>query len=318
MTLNELRYIVAVAQKRHFGHAAEACYVSQPTLSVAVKKLEEELGVGLFERGQGEVSLTAAGERIVAQAQRVLEEAGTIRQLASQSVDQLDGPLRVGAIYTVGPYLFPKLIPVLNSRAGHMSLIIKENFTANLTEQLKQGELDVVVISQPYEEPGIVTRPLYEESFSVLMRVNHPLAAHETISVDQLEQESVLILGEGHCFREQVKAICPGCLQHTNGEVSLQKSLEGGSLETIRYMVASGIGISILPDSAIGGESLRWDLLTTRPLTQESPKRCIAMAWRKSFPRPRAVELLGKSIRASDLNGVTLVEGEPTVELAVG
>ncbi|MCG7923104.1 MAG: hydrogen peroxide-inducible genes activator [Candidatus Thiodiazotropha lotti] len=318
MTLNELRYIVAVAQKRHFGHAAEACYVSQPTLSVAVKKLEEELGVGLFERGQGEVSLTAAGERIVAQAQRVLEEAGTIRQLASQSVDQLDGPLRVGAIYTVGPYLFPKLIPVLNSRAGHMSLIIKENFTANLTEQLKQGELDVVVISLPYEEPGIVTRPLYEESFSVLMRVNHPLAAHETISVDQLEQESVLILGEGHCFREQVKAICPGCLQHTNGEVSLQKSLEGGSLETIRYMVASGIGISILPDSAIGGESLRWDLLTTRPLTQESPKRCIAMAWRKSFPRPRAVELLGKSIRASDLNGVTLVEGEPTVELAVG
>ena len=197
MTLNELRYIVAVAQKRHFGHAAEACYVSQPTLSVAVKKLEEELGVGLFERGQGEVSLTAAGERIVAQAQRVLEEAGTIRQLASQSVDQLDGPLRVGAIYTVGPYLFPKLIPVLNSRAGDMSLIIKENFTANLTEQLKQGELDVVVISLPYEEPGIVTRPLYEESFSVLMRVNHPLAAHDTISVDQLEKEAVLILGEG-------------------------------------------------------------------------------------------------------------------------
>ena len=318
MTLNELRYIVAVAQKRHFGHAAEACYVSQPTLSVAVKKLEEELGVGLFERGQGEVSLTAAGERIVAQAQRVLEEAGTIRQLASQSVDQLAGPLRVGAIYTVGPYLFPKLIPVLNACAGDMSLIIKENFTANLTEQLKQGELDVVVISLPYEEPGIVTRPLYEESFSVLMRVNHPLAAHETISVAQLEQETVLILGEGHCFREQVKAICPGCLQHANGEVSLQKSLEGGSLETIRYMVASGIGISILPDSAIGGDSLRWDLLTTRPLTQEAPKRCIAMAWRKSFPRPRAVELLGESIRASNLNGVSLVEAEPAVELAVG
>jgi LysR family transcriptional regulator, hydrogen peroxide-inducible genes activator len=318
MTLNELRYIVAVAQKRHFGHAAEACYVSQPTLSVAVKKLEEELGVGLFERGQGEVSLTAAGERIVAQAQRVLEEAGTIRQLASQSVDQLAGPLRIGAIYTVGPYLFPKLIPVLNAQARDMSLIIKEDFTANLTGQLKQGELDVVVVSLPYEEPGIITRPLYEECFSVLMRVNHPLAAHEAISVSQLEQEAVLILGEGHCFREQVKAICPRCLQHTNGEVSPQKSIEGGSLETIRYMVASGIGVSILPDSAIGGDSLRWDLLTTRPLTQGSAKRCIAMAWRKSFPRPQAVELLGESIRASNLNGVTLVEREQAVELAVG
>ncbi|MES9832447.1 MAG: hydrogen peroxide-inducible genes activator [Candidatus Thiodiazotropha sp. LLP2] len=317
MTLNELRYIVAVAQKRHFGHAAEACYVSQPTLSVAVKKLEEELGVGLFERGQGEVSLTSAGERIVAQAQRVLEEAGTIRQLASQSVDQLVGPLNVGAIYTVGPYLFPYLIPTLYARASAMSLIIKENFTANLTEQLKQGELDVVIISLPYDEPGIATRPLYEESFSVLMRVNHPLAACETITEKQLEKEDVLLLGEGHCFREQVKMICPGCLKTSNGEGNLQKSLEGGSLETIRYMVASGIGISILPDSAIGGEYLPWDQLTTRPLTQESPKRCIAMAWRKSFPRPQAVELLGESIRASKLHGVTLVEGVPKIGLAV-
>jgi LysR family hydrogen peroxide-inducible transcriptional activator len=198
-----------------------------------------------------------------------------------------------------------------------MSLIVKENFTANLTEQLKQGELDVVLVSLPYDEPGIVTRPLYEESFSVLMQANHPLAAHDAITTEQLEKETVLILGEGHCFREQVKAICPGCLKHANGEVTLQKSLEGGSLETIRYMVASGIGISILPDSAIGGESLSWELLTTRPLAQGSSKRCIAMAWRKSFPRPQAVELLGESIRASNLNGVRLVEGEPTMELAV-
>jgi LysR family hydrogen peroxide-inducible transcriptional activator len=316
MTLNELRYIVAVAQKRHFGHAAEACYVSQPTLSVAVKKLEEELGVGLFERGLGEVSLTAAGERIVAQAQRVLEEAGMIRQLASQSVDQLAGPLHVGAIYTVGPYLFPHLIPVLSARASDMSLIIKENFTASLTEQLKQGDLDVVIISLPYDEPGIVTWPLYEESFSVLMRIDHPLAAGEAITVQQLEQETVLLLGEGHCFREQVKKICPGCLQGANGEGSLQKSLEGGSLETIRYMVASGSGVSILPDSAIGGESMGWGQLTSRPLAQESPKRCIAMAWRKSFPRPQAVALLGESIRESKLHGVTLVEVLPKIELA--
>jgi LysR family hydrogen peroxide-inducible transcriptional activator len=317
MTLNELRYIVAVAQKRHFGHAAEACYVSQPTLSVAVKKLEEELGVGLFERGQGEVSLTAAGERIVAQAQRVLEEAGVIRQLANQSVDQLVGHLRVGAIYTVGPYLFPHLIPILNAKASDMSLIIKESFTSNLTEQLKQGELDVVIISLPYNETGIVTQALYDESFSVLMPITHPLASSESISAQQLEQEKVLLLEEGHCFREQVKKICPGCVKIGNGEGNMQQNLEGGSLEIIRYMVASGIGISILPDSAIGGDYLRWDLLTTRPLAQDSPKRCIAMAWRKSFPRPQAVQLLGESIRSCNLNGATLVEPSADMTLAV-
>ena len=317
MTLNELRYIVAVAQKRHFGHAAEACYVSQPTLSVAVKKLEEELGVGLFERGQGEVSLTAAGERIVTQAQRVLEEAGMIRQLASQSVDQLVGPLHVGAIYTVGPYLFPHLVPILNQQASKMTLVIRENFTAVLTEQLKRGELDALIISLPYDEPGIVTRPLYDESFSVLMPVNHPLTAYQSITAQQLESEDVLLLGEGHCFREQVKRICPGCLKPANGEASLQKNLEGSSLETIRYMVASGIGITVLPDSAIGGDYLRWDLLTTRPLAVESPRRRVALAWRKSFPRPQAVELLGESIRACHLNGATLVEESLKVELAV-
>jgi LysR family hydrogen peroxide-inducible transcriptional activator len=198
-----------------------------------------------------------------------------------------------------------------------MSLIIKESFTANLTEQLKQGELDVVIISLPYNETGIVTQELYDESFSVLMPITHPLASSDSISTQQLEQENVLLLGEGHCFREQVKMICPGCVKIGNGEGSMQKKLEGGSLETIRYMVASGIGISILPDSAIGGDYLRWDLLTTRPLAQESPKRRIAMAWRKSFPRPQAVQLLGEAIRACNLNGATIVELSPDMALAV-
>ncbi|WP_316366238.1 hydrogen peroxide-inducible genes activator [Candidatus Thiodiazotropha sp. CDECU1] len=316
MTLNELRYVVAVAQKRHFGHAAEACYVSQPTLSVAVKKLEEELGVGLFERGQGEVSLTAAGERIVTQAQRVLEEAGMIRQLASQSVDQLEGPLRVGAIYTVGPYLFPHLVPQLKQLASGMPLVIRENYTSILTEQLKQGDLDVIVISYPFDEPGIVTRPLYDESFSVLLPMQHPLSAFESISIQQLQEEKVLLLGEGHCFREQVKQICPGCVNKGNGDTNLQENLEGSSLETIRYMVASGIGITVLPDTAIGTEYLRWDLLTTRPLAVESPQRRIGLAWRKSFPRPQAVNLLWESIRTCQLHGVSLVS-EPA-HLAVG
>ena len=196
MTLSELRYIVAVARERHFGHAAESCFVSQPTLSVAVKKLEEELGVGLFERGQGEVSLTPAGERIVAQAQRVLEEAGVIRELASQSKDQLVGPLRLGAIYTVGPYLFPHLVPILAKQAKEMPLIIREHFTSVLTDQLKRGDLDVIIISYPFDEPGIQTRPLYDEGFSVLMPKHHALASHESIRPDQLQNEAVLLLGE--------------------------------------------------------------------------------------------------------------------------
>lgn len=288
--------------------------MSQPTLSVAVKKLEEELGVGLFERGQGEVSLTAAGERIVTQAQRVLEEAGMIRQLASQSVNQLAGPLRVGAIYTVGPYLFPHLVPQLKQKASEMPLVIRENYTAILTEQLKQGDLDVIIVSYPFDEPGIFTRPLYDESFSVLLPLKHPLTEFESITVQQLQNENLLLLGEGHCFREQVKKICPGCLNRANSDANLE-NLEGGSLETIRYMVASGIGITILPDTAIGIDYLRWDLLTTRPLAVDSPQRRIGLAWRKSFPRPRAVDLLWESIRACDLHGVSLVP-EPA-QLAV-
>ncbi|MCU7844011.1 MAG: hydrogen peroxide-inducible genes activator [Candidatus Thiodiazotropha sp. (ex Monitilora ramsayi)] len=318
MTLSELRYIVAVARERHFGHAAESCFVSQPTLSVAVKKLEEELGVGLFERGQGEVSLTPAGERIVTQAQRVLEEAGIIRELASQSKDQLSGPLRVGAIYTVGPYLLPHLVPILTQKAVGMPLIIRENFTSVLNDQLKRGELDVIIISYPFDEPGIQTRPLYDEGFSVLLPSRHPLSASASIRPEQLEGENVLLLGDGHCFRDQVLHICPGCLQKSNGEGGLQRNLEGGSLETIRYMVASGIGVTVLPDTAIGLDQMPWDLLTARPLEVDESQRRVALAWRKSFPRPEAINLLWESIRTCDLSGVHLVDEPLAIGSAVG
>jgi LysR family hydrogen peroxide-inducible transcriptional activator len=318
MTLSELRYIVAVARERHFGHAAESCFVSQPTLSVAVKKLEEELGVGLFERGQGEVSLTPAGERIVAQAQRVLEEAGVIRELASQSKDQLTGPLRVGAIYTVGPYLFPHLVPILTKQAGEMPLIIREHFTSALSDQLKRGDLDVIIISFPFEEPGIQTRPLYDEGFSVLLPKQHPLVSQESIRPEQLQQESVLLLGEGHCFRDQVLRICPDCQQKHLVDGGLQRNLEGGSLETIRYMVASGIGVAVLPDTAVGLNHVSWDLLTAKPLEAKGSQRRVALAWRKSFPRPQAINLLWQSIRGCNLPGVELVDEPVLVETAVG
>jgi LysR family transcriptional regulator, hydrogen peroxide-inducible genes activator len=210
------------------------------------------------------------------------------------------------------------LVPILAQRASGMPLIIRENFTSILSEQLKQGELDVIIISHPFDEPGIQTRPLYDEGFSVLLPNRHPLAAMPTIQPEQLQGENVLLLGDGHCFREQVLRICPGCQQKSVGESSLQRNLEGGSLETIRYMVASGIGITILPDTAIGLDRMPWDLLTARPLASEDSQRQVALAWRKSYPRPEAVNLLWESIRGCELSGATLVEEPMPVESAVG
>ena len=208
MTLTELRYIVAVARERHFGRAAEACFVSQPTLSVAVKKLEEELGVTLFERGPGEVSVTPPGQKIVEQAQRVLEEAARISEIAAAGRDPLAGPLRLGAIYTIGPYLLPKLIPILRKTAPAMQLLIQENFTHRLAEALKSGEVDVILIALPFDEPGIATRAVYDEPFLVAVPKGHPWEGRKRVTSDELTNESLLLLGEGHCFRDQVLEIC--------------------------------------------------------------------------------------------------------------
>ncbi len=311
MTLNELRYIVAVARERHFGHAAEACFISQPTLSVAVKKLEEELGVSLFERRKGEVTVTPIGEQIVAQAQRVLEEASGIRQIARQGQDQLDGPLRLGAIYTIGPYLLPHLIPVIAERAPKMPLVIEENYTASLSDKLKRGELDVIVISLPFEEPGVLTLPLYREPFVLLLPSSHPLNQKPDFEIRDLGKEDVLLLGAGHCFRDQVIKVCPQCIRRSSSEGGAAQTLEGGSLETIRYMVASGLGVTILPCSAAGAERFSERLLTIRRFGADAPSRVVALAWRKSFPRPRAIEVLRDAVLSCDMSCVEpLKEGE--------
>jgi len=319
MTLNELRYIVAVARERHFGHAAEACFISQPTLSVAVKKLEEELGVSLFERRKGEVSVTPIGEQIVAQAQRVLEEASGIRQLARQGQDQLDGALRLGAIYTIGPYLLPHLIPELAERAPRMPLVIEENYTASLAEKLKRGELDVILISLPFEEPGVLTLPLYREPFVLLLPSSHPLNQKPEFDIADLKQEDVLLLGAGHCFRDQVLQVCPDCMHPTAGEAGAAQTLEGGSLETIRYMVASGLGVTILPCSAAGAERFSERLLTIRRFEHKVPSRTVALAWRKSFPRPQAIDVLRDAVLGCDMSCVQPVgEAYDGVEVPSG
>jgi LysR family hydrogen peroxide-inducible transcriptional activator len=299
MTLTELRYIVAVARERHFGRAAETCFVSQPTLSVAVKKLEEELGLQLFERGAGEVSVTPSGQKIVAQAQRVLEEAARIKELAAAGRDPLAGPLRLGAIYTIGPYLLPKLIPILRRAAPQMQLHIQENFTHVLAELLKNGEVDVILIALPFAEPGIEARAVYDEPFMVAVPKGHAWDGRKRpVSSEELTRESLLLLGEGHCFRDQVLDICH--VVRAKERSPLSRTVEGGSLETIRQMVAGGVGVTVLPSTSITGNTSS-DLIRLLPFARPTPTRRVALAWRKSFPRPEAIEALRKSILACNL-----------------
>ena len=300
MTLTELRYIVAVARERHFGRAAEASFVSQPTLSVAVKKLEEELGVSLFERGPGEVTITPAGQKIVAQAQRVLEEAARIKDLAAAGRDPLAGALRLGAIYTIGPYLLPKLIPILRKSAPAMQLHIQENITHRLAEGLKSGEVDVILIALPFDEPGIETRAVYDEPFLVAVPKGHPWEHRKRVTSEELTKESLLLLGEGHCFRDQVLEFC-----HT----TRSRAIEGGSLETIRHMVASGVGVTVLPSTSVSPNGSAGDLIRILPFSRP-PTRRVALAWRRSFPRPEAIEALRKAILACNLPQVEKLDGK--------
>lgn len=303
MTLTDLRYIVVLARERHFGRAAERCFVAQPTLSVAVKKLEDELGVMIFERGQGEVRVTPVGQRIVAQAEKVLNEAAQVKEMAQAGKDPLSGPLRLGAIYTIGPYLLPRLIPLMVDRAPNMPLFIEENYTVHLGEKLRAGEVDVIVIALPFGEPGIVTQAVYDEPFRVAMPAGHPWATRSSIPPQELGNEKLLLLGAGNCFRDQVLEACP----RSNPDGTLQRTLEGGSLETIRQMVASGIAITVLPSSATDDPASHNSLLAIRPFSQPEPSRRVALAWRASFPRPQAMEVLHQAILACKLPGVTPV-----------
>ena len=296
MTLTELRYIVTLAQERHFGRAAGKCFVSQPTLSVGVKKLEDELGVTLFERSRNAVRVTPMGEMIVNQAQKVLEEASAIKQLAKSGQNQLSTPLRVGAIYTIGPYLFPHLVPQLASLASRMPLYIEENYTHVLRRKLRMGELDAIIIALPFNEPDVLTRPLYDEPFRVLLPGGHPWEKKKEIDPGDLSKEELLLLGEGHCFRDQILEACPmiASKKESGGDGS---GIEATSLETIRHMVASGMGISVLPQSAVVDHHYAPNVLSTRPFSAPVPSRTVALAWRASFPRPKAIDVLSEALR---------------------
>jgi len=314
MTLTELKYIVAVARERHFGKAAEACYVSQPTLSVAVKKLEEELDVKLFERSANEVSVTALGEDIVRQAQSVLEQAANIKEIAKRGKNPLTGSLALGVIYTISPYLLPDLVRQMIHRTPDMPLMLQENFTVKLLEMLRTGEIDCAILAEPFPDAGLAIAPLYDEPFLAAVPSNHPLAKQIDVSTEQLKNETMLLLGAGHCFRDHVLEACPEFARFSSNTEGIRKSFEGSSLETIKHMVAAGMGVTLVPRLSVPKEALEAKPRRKRdeepfikylPFAGDPPKRRVVLAWRRSFTRYEAIAALRNAIYACELPGVT-------------
>jgi len=305
MTLIELRYLVTLAEEKHFSRAAAHWGVSQPTLSMAVRSLEQKLGVLLFERSKSGIRATTMGEQIIAQAQRVLLQADSIIALAEADKNQLSGELKLGAIFTLGPYLLPQLIPSLNLIANKLRLSCYEGYNSDLRQKLRNSELDAILISQPFTEPDVVTQEIYSEPLQLVMPSNHALAAKKIIALDDLAKHTFLLLSKKQCLREQMLAVF---------EPSADNIIECSSLDTLRHMIAIGLGISILPSSATSSAIFSSQTLVTRPL-QTRPVRKISLAWRASFPRHKAIDAVRRAIHvnswqyttAQDTNGSGLL-----------
>ncbi|MCJ7798458.1 MAG: hydrogen peroxide-inducible genes activator [Polaromonas sp.] len=324
MTLTELKYIVAVAREKHFGRGAEACHVSQPTLSVAIKKLEEELQVKLFERNANEITVTPLGEDIVRQAQSVLEQADSIREIAKRGKDPLAGALRLGVIYTIAPYLLPDLVRQVIAHTPQMPLMLQENFTVKLLEELRTGEIDCAILAEPFPDTNLAIAPLYDEPFMAAVPSTHPLAARCSISADELKKETMLLLGTGHCFRDHVLEVCPEFARFSSSSDGIRKTFEGSSLETIKHMVAAGMGVTLVPRLSVSRDALAEPLASKKPgrakgaVTDDQPSyikylpfeghvptRRVVLAWRRSFTRYEAIAALRNAIYACELPGVT-------------
>jgi LysR family transcriptional regulator, hydrogen peroxide-inducible genes activator len=318
MTLTELKYIVAVAREKHFGKAAEACHVSQPTLSLAIKKLEEELDMKIFERSASEVSVTALGDEVVRQAQSVLEQAAEIKEIAKRGKDPLSGPLRLGVIYTIGPYLLPDLVRQVINRTPQMPLMLQENFTVRLLEMLRTGEIDCAILAEPFPDTGLAMAPLYDEPFVAALPRTHPLAGEASLTTDQLKDETMLLLGNGHCFRDHVLEVCPEFARFSSRTEGIRKSFEGSSLETIKHMVAAGMGVTLVPrlsvpeeawarpdQKSVNGDAHVRYLPIVDPHGGLPPTRRVVLAWRRSFTRYEAIAALRNAVYACPLPGVT-------------
>lgn len=295
ITLTELRYLVALADTGHFGKAAAKCFVTQPTLSTQLKKLENNLGVQLVERDPRCVRLTAVGHQVVAHARVILEQIHAIGDVALGHSDPLRGEFRLGVIPTLGPYLLPQLLQPLEKRFPQLRLTVVEQLTATLIDDLLAHRLDAALLALPVDEDGISAMPLFDEPFWVLVPKNHPLARRERVREVDLEGQTVLLLAEGHCLREQALSLC------THSQADISADFRASSLETLRHLVAAGYGCTLIPELAV--PRLRDPHTVVRPLVGEKAYRTIGLTWRRSYPRPEAVQALGEFIQKRALQG---------------
>ncbi|MEG3637782.1 LysR substrate-binding domain-containing protein [Magnetococcus sp. PR-3] len=307
MNLNQMRFIDAVSRTRHFGRAAKACHVSQPTLSIGIRKLEEELGIILFERSRSDVRPTESGLEILTQARQIVEAANRIKELGKSRRDPLQGALRIGVINTIGPYLLPELIPRCQASAPDMPLMIEEDYTDTLISHLKEGSLDLLFIARECAEPGLSVAPLYQEPFRVTVPTSHPWADRDRIGGHELGQQPLLLLRRGHCLRDQVLALCPECNSISSDPNGLSSVLESSSLETIRHMVAGGAGITVLPSTVADYPFAHRDTLRHIPFAEPAPYRTVSIVWRRTFSRLAAVELLTDVVKRMPLPGVLVM-----------
>jgi LysR family hydrogen peroxide-inducible transcriptional activator len=294
-----------VAREKNFSRAAELCHVSQPSLSVAIKNLEEELNITLFERIKNSLKVTPDGEKILSQAARALSEVDQIKDVADSLRGELTGTLRLGAIYSVGPYIFPNLIPQVHEAAPNITLLIEENFTSTLLEFLAHGQVDMALVALPFDHPGMTTIPLYTEPFVAAVPRGHSWEGRMDVEGDELAEEKLLLLGKGHCFRDQVLEICERSHTFEDSSKGVHSIIEGNSLETIRHMVAVGTGITVLPTSALENYLCQAELSCPKSYAktvryasfkEPAPARTIALAFRSSYPNKQIVEMLKDTI----------------------
>ncbi|MBL3599108.1 MAG: LysR family transcriptional regulator [gamma proteobacterium endosymbiont of Lamellibrachia anaximandri] len=287
MNLRDLKYIVAVANSSHFGHAAERCHVSQPTLSGQIRKLEDELGITLFERTKRSVAITPVGETIVAHAREILEQAETIRQLAQSHQDPLVGPLRIGAIMTLSPYLMPLILKPLRDRLPQMQLVLSEEMTETLLERLRKHEIDAALIATPVDAGEFSTIPLFDEAFWLAHPRNHPFQEKKNITQKDLDNTELLLLSEGHCLADQAMEVCHMKARAEQGDMA---DLHAASLETLLQLVGVGFGCTLVPDLAVQGIRMNDKDIITRRLQQKDAYRRVSLVFRRSFPRRQALD----------------------------
>lgn len=299
MTLTELRYVAALVQERHFGRAAALCHVSQPTLSIAIKKLEQSLGSELFERTKKGIRPTPLGERVAEKAREILARSAELDDIIASGREPVSGPLALGVLPSVGPYLLPQFIPLLQRLAPHMPLLLQENTAGRLANQLSTGELDVVITTLPFSAPDVVTQPLFDEPFMALVPAGHPLASQRFVEPAALAPAEVLLMAEGDALREQVLAAFPHLRMPVQRSDARGPGVQGTTLEMLRHMVATGLGVTVVPLSAAQTNYYSDEILVARPFVEPAPSRTLALSWRASFPRHQAVDVLRKAILTS-------------------